>query len=188
MVSLRSLVPVLFVVVSACGGSDFGTAFGNPSDGGGDGSSDGSSATSDGGGDDGATASDGGGGMPDATPRRDSGGNCPDVVGLYAITVVDGAGCGDLNPVARQCIRQNTCGILFRSEVPQGTIPAINGTANLAADGSFMNATLTEGTVMRSGCTGTWDDATSTMTVDCGGTGSSQSCVLSLLRTNVLCQ
>jgi hypothetical protein len=58
----------------------------------------------------------------------------------------------------------------------------------LQGDGSFDGAALTEGTVDRTGCTGTWDATTSTMTVDCGGTGSSQSCVVALTQTGTKCQ
>jgi hypothetical protein len=66
-------------------------------------------------------------------------------------------------------------------------VPAINGDPTLQTNGSFANGALTEGTVNRTGCTGSWDGATSTMTVDCVGTGSSQACVVALRRTGIRC-
>ena len=35
-----------------------------------------------------------------------------------------------------------------------------------------------------SGCTGSWSSTTSNLTIDCGGTGTSQSCVVTLTRTS----
>jgi hypothetical protein len=114
---------------------------------------------------------------------------CPDVHGAYTITAVDATGCGNsFNVGARQCIRQGqsaACGIQFQST--GGSTVAINGEATLKNDGSFSDAALTEGTLNRTGCTGTWDPGTSSLTVDCGGTGSSQACVLSLQRTGATC-
>jgi hypothetical protein len=114
---------------------------------------------------------------------------CPDVHGGYAITAVDATGCGSSFDVgARQCIRQGqsaACGIQFQSM--GSSMVAINGEATLQSDGSFSGAALTEGTLNRTGCTGTWDSGSSTLTVDCGGTGSSQACVLSLKRTGTIC-
>jgi hypothetical protein len=144
---------------------------------------------------DGALASDGGDDGASPTPDGSDaaidapGPTCPDLSGGYSVTVVEGQGCGDLNASAPQCIRQGTqgvCDILFQSAVPAG-VPAINGDPSLQNDGSFANGALTEGTVNRTGCTGSWDSATSTMTVDCGGTGSSQACVLALRRTGSRC-
>jgi hypothetical protein len=113
---------------------------------------------------------------------------CPDVSGAYSVSIVQAAGCGDLNPTARQCIQQNPqgCSIMF---VSQGlaNVSAINGDPTLQNDGSFDSGALKEGSVNRTGCTGSWDAATSTMTVDCGGSGSSQSCVVALTRTGARC-
>ncbi len=58
----------------------------------------------------------------------------------------------------------------------------INGTATDKSDGSFAGAALTEGNLMRMGCAGAWDAATSTMTVDCGGLSTLQACVIALKR------
>jgi hypothetical protein len=114
---------------------------------------------------------------------------CPDERGAYAITAVDATGCGSsFNVGARECIRQGqstACGIQFQST--GSTMVAINGAASLQNDGSFSGAALTEGTLNRTGCTGMWNANSSTLTVDCGGTGSSQACVLSLKRTGATC-
>jgi hypothetical protein len=113
---------------------------------------------------------------------------CPDVSGPYAISVVEGQGCGDLRASAPECIRQQAgqCDITFRSQSAVGAA-AINGNAALQTDGSFTGAALKEGTGNRTGCTGSWDAATSTMTVDCGGMGSLQACVLALKRGAGVC-
>jgi hypothetical protein len=144
-------------------------------------------------GDDGANGGGDDGGGTDSASAPDASDAaappCPDVSGAYSINVVEGQGCGTLNASAPQCIRQGTpgvCDILFQSVVTRGA-PAINGDPTLENDGSFTNGALREGTLPRTGCTGTWDGSTSTMTVDCGGTGSTQACVLALRRTGSRC-
>jgi hypothetical protein len=93
----------------------------------------------------------------------------------------------DLDPSAPQCIRQDQqCGITFVSQ-GQSNAAGINGDPTLTNDGSFDGAALKEGTFDRTGCTGTWNALASTMTVDCGGTGSSQACVVALTRTGTRC-
>jgi hypothetical protein len=115
------------------------------------------------------------------------------VTGAYSIVITEGAGagCGDLNPNAPQCIRApvSMCNVILSSLPPNTMVPAINGTATIQSDGSFSGATLREGSaaMSRTGCTGTWNAAMSTMTVDCGGTGSSQACVVQLTRTRPIC-
>jgi hypothetical protein len=113
---------------------------------------------------------------------------CPDVGGAYSITILEVAGCGDLNPLAPQCIVQDPqgCSIQFVSQ-GAGNTAAINGDPTVASDGSFADGSLKEGSVDRTGCVGSWDARTSTMTVDCGGKGSSQSCVVALKRTALRC-
>jgi hypothetical protein len=96
-------------------------------------------------------------------PSADAG-PCTGERGAYSISL-SGQGCGDLNASAPECI----------------------GTASLGADGSFSGAAITEGTGNRTGCVGTWNAATSTLTVDCGGVGSSQSCRATLTRTSMTC-
>jgi hypothetical protein len=137
------------------------------------------------------TAEDGGadplGASSDLANGPDQAGPCPAVLGSYSVTP-SGQGCGDLNASAPQCIQATnmTCVAHFVSAPPGGT-GAINGAASLKQDGSFDSAALLFGTVQRTGCTGTWNAATSTMTVDCGGMGSSQSCVVTLVRTSMTC-
>jgi hypothetical protein len=108
-------------------------------------------------------------------------GPCPDQHGAYSISI-SGQGCGDLNATGSECVTQNACTITFASSGG-----ALNGTAMLGMDGSFTGAAITEGTVNRTGCTGTWAAGTSTLTVDCGGIGTSQSCVATLTRTSKTC-
>jgi hypothetical protein len=112
-------------------------------------------------------------------------GPCPDEHGAYTISI-SGQGCGDLAASAPECITQNACAITFASNPATGG-KALNGTASLGMDGSFTGAALTEGTSNRTGCTGTWDTGTSTLNVDCGGVGSSQSCIATLTRTSKTC-
>ncbi len=134
------------------------------------------------------------GGSGDSGGPGDSGGDaptdasrpCPIVGGAYSIMLIDNAGCGNFNSNAPQCIVQTACTISFSSVVSAG-FPAINGDPTLQNDGSFTFGALKEGNVNRTGCTGTWTAGTSTMTVDCGGMGSSQSCVVALTRTNTKC-
>jgi hypothetical protein len=113
---------------------------------------------------------------------------CPTVAGAYTVTLVEAQGCGDLNPLAAQCIVQDVCTIQFQSNPsPSSVKAALNGDPTLAQNGSFSGAALKEGTGNRTGCTGTWNGALSTMSVDCGGTGSSQACVVALTRTGDKC-
>jgi hypothetical protein len=192
------------VLAGACGGSNFngisaGDDGGSSEGGGGDGSAGGADALLDvgSGGDDASTTDATGDAVADVT--SDGAGDvqsatdgpaplCPDVAGAYAITLVDAQGCGDLNPLAKQCIQQTGCAVVFQSSASGGAKPAINGDPMLQQDGSFSGGALKEGTVNRTGCTGTWDQGLSTMTVDCGGTGSSQACVASLRRVGDTCQ
>jgi hypothetical protein len=115
---------------------------------------------------------------------------CADVRGTYLVTVVGSGpantGCGDLNTSASECIRQplGTCAIELRSNPTTGGGPvAVAGSAQLQNDNVFDSAALTEGTANRTGCTGVWNPATSALTVDCGGTGTTQSCIVKLTRT-----
>src|SRR5689334_3574519 len=62
---------------------------------------------------------------------------CPDVLGAYTIVTASGAGCGDFNATAAQCIlaTSETCFVHFKSEGG-----AVNGGAALQSDGSFSGA------------------------------------------------
>jgi hypothetical protein len=53
--------------------------------------------------------------------------------------------------------------------------------------GNFANGAVMEGSAQRTGCTGTWNAGMSQLTVDCGGMGSSQSCIATLTRTGTTC-
>jgi hypothetical protein len=162
----------------ACGGSEFTVA----ATGGVDAGSDGTGGSGDGAADTGPiVVADG------ATPVDAPSAACPNITGVYTVVIVDAAGCGDLSAAAGQCIQQDTqgCAITFMSMGSSNTA-AINGDATLQGR-SFMGAQLKEGTADRSGCTGVWDGVTSTLTVDCGGAGTTQSCVVSLRRTGARC-
>jgi hypothetical protein len=84
-------------------------------------------------------------------------------------------------------VRQTACAISFVSNGSGAGGNALNGNASLSGTGDFSGAAIREGTVQRTGCTGTWNGATSTLTVDCGGMGTSQSCVATLVRTAAVC-
>ncbi len=160
----------------ACGGSDNTTVNGpdssttndaqNPND-----SSGGDTSVSD-------------GAVADTSTPVDSGA-CPDEHGFYTV-MISGQGCGDLNAKAPQCIAQQVCKINMSSQVPNGPA-ALNGMADLMMDGSFMMAAIKEGTVNRTGCVGAWDSNANTLTVDCGGVMTSQSCRAVLTRTSFKC-
>jgi hypothetical protein len=211
-----AVVAAACVLAGACGGSSFngisGGDDGGGSEGGSGGEGGGSDARSDGssssGGDDASlvdvkgdvasdvkseTASDATSeGAADVVITGDAPADgptapCPTVGGAYTLTLVEAQGCGDLNALAPQCIVQDVCAIQFQSNPSGGTKPAINGDPTLQQDGSFTGGALKEGTGNRTGCTGTWNAALSTMTVDCGGTGSSQACVVALKRVADKC-
>lgn len=171
----------------ASGGADSSTSDGSSS---GVTSSDGAPGSSGAGTTDGAasgdasasdsSSGDGAIGMTDAPAPP-----CPDVAGAYAITLTQATGCGSLNVTATECVRSNGgCSFEFRSSATSGGAGAIDGTFTLNSSGTFEGAALSEGSASRTGCTGSWSMSTSTMTVDCGGTGTVQSCVATLLRTS----
>jgi hypothetical protein len=110
------------------------------------------------------------------------------VFGAFSVTTA-GAGCGDLNASAPQCIKgtATACALHFVSVVSGGGTGALNGGADLQKDGTFSGAAILFGTVQRSGCVGKWTSSTSTMEVTCGGVGSSQSCTATLTRTSTSC-
>jgi hypothetical protein len=163
-------------VCLACGGPEFTVGGAVPGE-----------AGPGGGGND-AASETGFGSSGDAAPSKDAATPaCPNVAGSYAVVLVDATGCGDLSITAPQCIQQDPlgCAVTFVSQGSSNTA-AINGDATLQGR-SFTGAQLKEGTVDRSGCSGIWDATTATLTVDCGGTGSVQSCIASLRRTGARC-
>jgi hypothetical protein len=105
--------------------------------------------------------------------------SCPNVLGTYQINNADGNGCGDLNENAPQEIRGTGCALHFISVV-DGGIGAINGEASLGPNGTFSGAMLTEGTVMRSSCSGSWNANQVEMTVTCGN--GANECLVELVR------
>jgi hypothetical protein len=64
--------------------------------------------------------------------------------------------------------------------VVDGGIGAINGEATLGADGTFSGTPLTEGTVLRSSCTGSWNANQMEMTVICGN--GANECLVEMVR------
>jgi hypothetical protein len=174
----------------ACGGSEFTIAATGEADGGPDGMPGQSDATASG---DarasGEAAADTGPivVVDGATPLDAPSPSCPNIAGAYAVVIVEAAGCGDLSATAPQCIQQDAlgCALTFVSMGLANTA-AVNGNATLQGR-NFSDAQLKEGTVDRSGCTGTWDGVTSTLSVDCGGTGTAQSCIVALRRTAARC-
>ena len=99
-----------------------------------------------------------------------------------------GQGCADLNPSAPECIMlaQQICAFQLVSAT-SGVVSAVNGVVMLAGDGSFTGADLQFGTQSRSGCVGQWDAGSQTLTLDCGGTGTSQSCTVTMVRSGSMC-
>ncbi len=160
------------VAIAACGG--VGTDLGDGGTGGDGGSvsSTGNDATSgnDASGSDGATS--------------DSGA-CPDERGRYALTFT-GEGCGPTASTGNICIQEDACAITL-STLGGGNNVISSGAVPIASDGSFTGANITEGTSNRSGCEATWDQGTSTLVIDCGGTGTSQSCRATLVRKSPGC-
>jgi hypothetical protein len=111
---------------------------------------------------------------------------CPNELGAYMVMTA-GAGCGDLAAGAQQCIQAGatSCQVQLASQGAAGS--ALNGTVDLDMSGNFVSGAVKEGSVQRTGCTGAWSSATSQLTVDCGGVGTSQSCVATLVRTSTTC-
>lgn len=189
----------VFVVVAACGGTSSDLLGPDSSDGGagGDGAASGGDAGGGGGGRDGGGGGggrDGGGGG-----GRDGGGGgggsdagvCPVLDGAYTITFT-GLGCGDLSGDAPQCIQGGgTSGSdcvenLLSKKKGGGDALGVNGSISLGAGDTFTGASLTLGTIPRTGCIGTWDQI-DTLTIDCGGSGTAQSCEVVLTATGNPC-
>ena len=109
---------------------------------------------------------------------------CPDVLGAYSLVKI-GLGCADLSITAPQCIKATpaACTVLFASpDSTQGK--GVTGQVAIDMNGDFSNGMITLGTQQRSGCTGTWNQATSQMAVNCGGQNASmQMCTATLTRT-----
>jgi hypothetical protein len=63
----------------------------------------------------------------------------------------------------------------------------LSGSTPIQNDGAFSNAAINEGSAPRTGCTGAWNGGTSTLVIDCGGTGTGQSCEATLTRMVAAC-
>ena len=132
---------------------------------------------------DAAASETGSDGAPDSSNNND-GGACPDEHGLYSVSFT-GQGCGTISSSAAICISQTSCSITLATS---GTgANELSGTTPIGADGSFLGAAIQEGTSSRTGCVGTWDNGGAMLTIDCGGTNTSQSCRAMLMRTAATC-
>lgn len=160
---------ILGVTIVACGGAD-STGLDGGSDSGGD------SSGNDSGGD--ATM--------DAANNNDAadGAACPDESGSYTVTFT-GQGCGNVATSAPICIQESSCTITLSTGA--GGSNEISGTTPIVADGSFTGAALNEGSMNRTGCVGSWDAGTSTLTIDCGLMNTTQSCRATLVRKGANC-
>jgi len=172
----------------ACGGS--GSTIGNGTDGGGidSGASDSAARADTSTGNDSGRGSDSASdsSAPDTALPDGPAPPCPDVAGAYSVMAA-GQGCGDLSTSAAQCITQTSCHLMLVSGTAGGGAAAVNGLTQLDMSGAFMGAALQFGTVQRTGCTGQWDPIMQALTVDCGGMGTSQSCIVTLTRTGNTC-
>jgi len=106
----------------------------------------------------------------------DSGGPlCPDLVGSYTITNVDGGfNCNGLNKNATQSIAATdiACRVHFVSEgASLNANVGVNGAAGLDQNGDFTGATLMFNKTSRSPCSGVWDTGNARLTIKCGGQG-----------------
>ena len=125
---------------------------------------------------------------PDVIAKPDTGTPaCPVEAGKYSIQL-SGAGCGDTAPSGNECITQNQCTIQIEFVSSGSNGSGLKGTTPIKIDGSFDNAAIQEGSTNRTGCTGTWNQQTHTLVVDCGGQGMSQSCIATLVRTSETCK
>jgi hypothetical protein len=163
------------------------------------GSSSGDSSVADSGGGVDARADTGADVGADAAPRGDSGSgttdappplearSCPSLQGLFRI-VGTTINCNAPKITAEECITERDCAITI-TPLSGGATAAwgLTSTAPIPIDpsGDFVDAGIDEGTAMRSGCTGKVSKAG--LLVDCGGTDSSQSCVVTLQRMSGLC-
>lgn len=111
--------------------------------------------------------------------------SCLDETGKYSITS-SGSGCGALTTAVPICINQiKACTVSITTDSSGANV--VSGQIDINADGSMTNATVQEAASTRTGCVGAWDAASSTLTIDCGGTGTSQSCRVTLVRTAASC-
>jgi hypothetical protein len=110
----------------------------------------------------GTTGEAAGGSNASAGAGGGTGAPCPDLLGAYDITSVEGT-CGEFNDAVTQTIGagESECQIHFSSE------GALNSTANIDEDGDFATATLYVGGASRT-CSGDWNRDNKRMIVTCG--------------------
>jgi hypothetical protein len=203
---LVALLSSVGLIAIACGGSspssiddtsggasDAGAGGANADGNVGSGSGDGGGTTNDGGGggtgSDGGptTGSDGGGPTKDAGGGADSGLLCPDEGGKYTIAL-EGQGCGNLSASSSECITQPSCNAFIAPLSGGGQGLGTNSPVSLGLDGSFTMGSIKEGNLDRTGCAGKWDPVKSVLVIDCGGTGTAQSCVVTMTRVSTSCK
>jgi hypothetical protein len=63
----------------------------------------------------------------------------------------------------------------------------VDGIVSIDMNGGFSSQNVKLGSTQRTGCSATWNGQAGTFTIDCGGTGSGQSCVVTLTRTGKTC-
>jgi hypothetical protein len=136
------------------------------------------------------TTSTGGTGGATSSSASGTGGatGCPNIVGAYSVTE-DGAGCTGLDIAASECIKPGnaTCEVQLVSRATTGN-RGVDGTVTLDVNGDFTNGAVSFGTTARTGCTGTWQPGSPPrLVVDCGGTGTAQSCTATLIRLPSAC-
>jgi hypothetical protein len=103
------------------------------------------------------------------------------------MTPVDTQGCGNTFVAnTPECIRQTACTITLSTSLSAGA-QGIRGSAALQSDGNFTGAALSEGSLLRTGCIGSWDPGKSVLQIECGGRNNTQTCVVALTRTTATC-
>lgn len=117
---------------------------------------------------------------------------CPDETGTYSVTAV-GMGCGDLVTTLPQCIKTGNveCQYDIVYKDMGGGQKGVEGAVSVNPFGGFTNGMIQEGSAQRSGCVGVWKPGVgtnpSTLTIDCGGIMTSQSCHVVLTRLDGGC-
>jgi hypothetical protein len=63
----------------------------------------------------------------------------------------------------------------------------VDGIVSIDMKGGFASQDVKFGSTQRTSCTATWNGQAGTLTIDCGGTGQTQSCVVTLTRSGKTC-
>ncbi len=106
---------------------------------------------------------------------------CPPLGGTYSM-IATGLGCDGVADTAGECIKMGNAPCEFSIDTNGA---GVAGSIDVDSTGGFTNATLKLNGTTRTGCMGsvTQGAAMKTIVVDCGGTGTSQSCHIVLTRT-----